>query len=131
MFNWVHQHQPAENRVQSLLISERLFGGRCPGKEEGGDEIWWYPGFLSHPFSKREESVRPLSCFIFKAHFNLRGFSFPSLELGCVFRREVLVLPEQLKLASGRFQGKTVAWQVLAVCWGKSDPWDNSDPLVL
>lgn len=68
----------------------------------------------------------PLSCFIFKARLNLRGFSFPSPELGCVFRMEVLVLPEQLKLPRGRFRGKTVAWQVLVMRWG-----GNSDPLVL
>lgn len=86
--------------------------------------VLWVPLPLIQ--QKREKSVQPLSCFIFKACLNLRGFSFPSLELGCIFRIDVLVLPEQLKWAQGRFQGKTVAWQVLAVCWG-----GNSDPLVL
>lgn len=126
MFNRVNQHQSAGNRVPSPLISESLLGAWCPRREEGGEEIWWYPGFLCHQFTQQEESVQPLSCFIFKALLNLRGFSFPSLELGCFFRIDVLVLPEQLKLARGRFRGRTVAWQVLPVCWG-----GNSDPLLL
>lgn len=34
-------------------------------------------------------------------------FSFPSLELRCVSEIDILILFKQLKLAKGRFQGKT------------------------
>lgn len=39
----------------------------------------------------------------------LRVFSFPSLELRCVSEIDVLILFKQLKLAKGRFQGKTAS----------------------